>query len=110
MVVNDETNGGVGAYKVFVSPEYGLHIVLCTALGDYGCYTDEAAFKADLTEKNSVAYDFMKANVDLVTDNYIGDIAQSFINKYTAEGAKIDGSDDCVGVKYAKVYKDLFVE
>ncbi|MDY2880776.1 MAG: hypothetical protein SOT34_07570 [Candidatus Borkfalkiaceae bacterium] len=110
MVVNDETNGGVGAYKVFVSPEYGLHIVLCTALGDYGCYTDEAAFKADLTEKNSVAYDFMKANVDLVTDNYIGDIAQSFINKYTAEGAKIDGSDDCVVVKYAKVYKDLFVE
>ena len=109
-VATDETNGGVGAYKVFVSPEYGLHIVLCTARGDYGCYADAEAFTADLGDKNSVAYEFMKANVDLVTDKYISDIAQSFINKYTTDGAKIDGTNDSVVVKFPKNYKDLFKE
>ena len=102
---------GVGSYEMFGSPEYGLHIILCTATADYGCYsdTDYASFKADLDNEDSVAYKFMKAHVDLVTDNYIQNIAQSFINKYTADEAETAGGIIMVQ-KFNKVYKDLITD
>ena len=105
-----EINGEVGAYKMFMSKEYGLHIVLCTAAADYGAYDTKEAFAAALADEDSVAYLFMKAQVDLVTDNYINDIAQSFIYEYTAEGAKIKGTDDLIVTYYEKAYNDLITE
>lgn len=103
----------VGSYYMFMSKEYGLHIVLCTATADYGVYdTDseegKALFKADLEracegDKDTVAYNFMKANVDLVTDNYISDIAQSFIRKHT-------GENSTSVTYYEKAYNDLITK
>lgn len=99
----DVSAKGVGAYEMFASPEYGLHIVLCTAKPDYSIYSSKDAFVTDLTETESVANLFMKAHIDMVTDQYISDIVKSFINTFTSEDA------DYV-VKYDKVYKDLITE
>ena len=100
----------VGAYIMFMSKEYGLHIVLCTATANFGVYADKDAFKADLADENSVAYLFMKAQVDLVTNNYISDIAQSFITEYTKEGAKIKDTDKLIVNYNEKAYNDLITE
>ena len=108
-----EKENKVGAYKMFMSKEYGLHIVLCTATADYGVYADKAAFKADLDKadnKDTVAYLFMQAQVDLVTDTYISDIAQSFINEYTKDGATIKGSKKLVVTYNEQAYNDLITE
>ncbi|MBR1868231.1 MAG: hypothetical protein IJ800_06635, partial [Clostridia bacterium] len=105
------SEAGVGAYQMFASKEYGLHVVLCTAKATYGVYdiSDEgkAEFRRDLDEENkdSVAYLFMQANIDLVTDNYISDVAQGFIYSYTAEDSK-----QLAVTKYASVYSDLITE
>ncbi len=101
----------VGSYYIFMSKEYGLHIILCTATANFGVYDteNEAAGKADFKaaleracdgDTDSVAYDFMKANVDLVTNNYISDVAQSFIRKYTSENASYI-------TYYEKTYNDI---
>ena len=110
-----EKDDKVGAYVMFMSKEYGLHIVLCTATADFGVYETKEAFKADIEKEDNedtVAYLFMKAQADMVMESYITDIAQSFIYKYTKEGAttKIDGKDELV-VKYnEKAYNDIITE
>ncbi|MBQ7642453.1 MAG: hypothetical protein IJS67_00980 [Clostridia bacterium] len=102
----DVAEKGVGAYKMFASAEYGLHIVLCTAKADFGIYNDIAAFKADLADKDSVAYLFMQANVDLVTDDYISNIARSIIYNNTTDDAYSSGKIQ----KYERAYNDLITE
>ncbi|MBR1676706.1 MAG: hypothetical protein IJ706_05280 [Clostridia bacterium] len=108
----DVTEVGVGGIKVFASPEYGLHIVMCTATSDYGIYGSKEEFKADLDkalgdngDTDTIAYNFMMANVDLVTDQYISDQVQWFIKTYTTEG-----TDTYAVTKYEKAYSDLITE
>ena len=97
---------GAGAYKMFGSYEYGLHIVLCTKTVSDIVYTlDEvgkAKFAEDLTKEGTVAYNFLEATNALLESNVIGKLA----NTYVQEGLSTSG----VVEKYEKVYKDLIEE
>lgn len=94
---------GVGAYYVFGSKEYGLHVVLCTKMvDDTLIYSDKDAFIGDLTEKDTVAYNYLEATNALLESSYISKLADKFVQ----DGLKKEG---CV-VKYEKVYSELVAE
>lgn len=94
---------GAGAYKMFVSEEYGLHIVLCTKMVNELIYTlddaGRAKFVADLAEEGTVAYNFLEATNALLENSVISKLA----NTYIQQGLSVEG----VVVKNEKVYKDL---
>lgn len=95
---------GVGAYKVFGSKEYGLHVILCTKAVDELIYNSDEkdVFIGDLSKEGTVAYNYLKATNDLLESNYISKLADKFVN----DGLNKEG---CV-VKYEKVYSDLVAE
>ena len=97
---------GVGAYYVFGSKEYGLHVVLCTKMVDELIYTEDevgkTAFIADLLIEDTVAYNYLEATNALLESNYISKLADKFVN----EGLKKEG---CV-VRFEKAYSDLVTE
>lgn len=91
---------GKGAYKMFASKEYGLHIVVCTEkASDYGQYTDKQAFIADLADAESFAARYKKASDDMVKSTYISKLATSLTTQYS--------NDAKVVTKYEKAYADL---
>ena len=98
---------GAGAYKMFGSYEYGLHIVLCTKkvsdiVYDVEGDADFEDFKKDLETEGTVAYQFLEATNALIESNVISKLA----NTYVQEGLGKEG----VVVKHEKVYKDLIEE
>lgn len=94
---------GKGAYKMFASQEYGLHIVVCTEkASDYGQYASKEAFVSDLSVKDSFAARYKQASDDMVKSTYISKLATSLSTKYA--------DDSKVVVKYEKAYKDLVSE
>ena len=101
--------GSAGAFRLFMSKEYGLHIVLLTRItgagangleNQYDVETGKAAFIADLENEDSVAYKFKEAKKTLVENNYISKIAQSLIQNYSASAITY----------YEKTYSDLITE
>lgn len=91
---------GKGAYKMFASKEYGLHIVVCTEkASDYGQYADEASFVADLANAESFAARYKKASDDMVKTTYISKLATSLTTKYSNDGNIVK--------RYEKAYADL---
>ena len=102
-VCDVENGGGAGAYKMFVSYEYGLHIVLCTKMVNELIYTldaeGKAQFIADLLAEGTVAYNFLEATNALLENSVISKLA----NTYIQQGLSVEG----VVVKNEKVYKDL---
>ena len=92
---------GAGAYKMFGSYEYGLHIVLCTKVVTDLVYADFASFAQDLIDENedSVAYQFLEATNALLETNIISQLANTFIQ-----------DADSVSTRNEKVYKDLIEE
>ncbi len=91
---------GKGAYKMFASKEYGLHIVVCTEkASDYGQYADEASFVADLANADSFAARYKKASDDMVKTTYISKLATSLTTQYS--------NDANVVTRYEKSYADL---
>ena len=96
------TERGAGSYKMFASYEYGLHIVLCSEIAvDFFTYDDATAFANDLEVEGTAAYNFKKANNDLLESSYISKLANSYITKFNNSG--------CV-TKFEKTYKDLIAE
>lgn len=97
---------GVGAYKVFGSKEYGLHVVLCTKTVDELIYANDEAgkakFIADLSVQDTVAYNYLEATNALLETSYISKLADKFVQ----DGLKKEG---CV-VKYEKAYSELVAE
>lgn len=94
------TAQGAGAYKMFASYEYGLHIVLCTEIAvDFFAYNSLAEFQADLEVEGTAAYNFKKANNDLIESNYISKLATTYIN-----------SASTAVTKYEKAYSDLITK
>jgi len=104
--------GGAGTFRMFMSEEYGLHIVLCTKKVGAGMtgldyqydVNDETdginpQFKADLETEGTVAYNFKKMNAELVENNYISKIATKIVN----------GNADKVSYN-KKAYSDLITE
>lgn len=93
-------NGGKGAYKMFVSKEYGLHIVVCTELADvYGQYSDQNAFVQDFDDPDSFAARFKKANEDMVKSKAVENLATKLTNSVK--------NDTKVVNKYSSAYEDL---
>ena len=85
---------------MFASYEYGLHIVLCTEIAvDFFAYNSLAEFQADLEVEGTAAYNFKKANNDLIESNYISKLATTYIN-----------SASSAVTKYEKAYSDLITE
>lgn len=99
----EDGNYGKGAYKMFASEEYGLHIVVCTELAnEYGQYTKDE-FKAALAaEGDNFAKSFKKANEDMVKSTVITNLSTQISNEY-ANSSK-------VVTKYEKAYSDLITE
>lgn len=96
---------GAGAYKMFGSYEYGLHIVLCTKKVSelvYDVETDKQVFIDALDDEDSVAYNFLEATNALLESNIISKLA----NTYVQEGLGKEG----VVVRYEKAYEDLIEE
>ncbi len=99
--------GGAGSVVMFMSESYGLHVLMCTETAkDYGMYKDKDAFKADLAVKDSVAYNFKKANIALIESTYVSKAANTIIKSYIPE----DGKDNKYVKHFKKVYKDLITE
>ncbi len=91
---------GKGAYKMFASQEYGLHIVLCTELAnEYGQYDSAAAFIAALADETSFAARFKKANEDLAKSQAVNSLATKLTNEAKNNGTKVK--------RYKDAYKDL---
>ena len=96
------TEQGAGSYKMFMSYEYGLHIVFCTEIAvDFFTYDSQDAFSADLEVEGTAAYNFKKANNDLLESNYISKLANSYVTMYNGEGYV---------TKYEKAFSDLITE
>ena len=94
---------GKGAYKMFASKEYGLHIVVCTEkASEYGQYASEADFVADLDDAESFAARYKKASDDMVKSTYISKLATSLTTKYSNDAKYV--------TKYEKTYKDLITD
>ena len=101
---------GAGAYKMFGSYEYGLHIVLCTKMVNDLIYSlddaGKAQFIADLLiaeeENDTVAFHFLEATNALLESNIISKLA----NTYVQQGLSVEG----VVVRNEKVYKDIIEE
>ena len=89
---------GVGAYTLVIT-DYGIHVIVCTKLVSepYDVETDEAQFKADLADENTVAYKYKDVKLNAVTSNEVSKIANQFINKYRTEKVTY----------YKDKYKDL---
>ena len=101
--------GDAGVFRMFMSKEYGLHIILVTRItganangleNQYDVETGKAAFIADLENEDSVAYKFKEAKKTLVENSYINNIAQSIIRNYSASAVTY----------YEKTYSDLITE
>ena len=92
---------GVGAYTAVIT-DYGMHIIVCTKLvtEPYNIETDEAIFKADLEDKNTIAYKYKQVKLNAVTNDEVGKIANKFINTYRENGVTY----------YEKTYSDLVTE
>lgn len=91
---------GKGAYKMFASKEYGLHIVVCTEkASDYGQYATKEAFVADLDNADSFAARYKKASDDMVKSTYISKLATSLTTQYS--------NDANVVTRFKKAYADL---
>ncbi len=91
---------GKGAYKMFASKEYGLHIVVCTEkASDYGQYATKDAFVADLDNADSFAARYKKASDDMVKSTYISKLATSLTTQYS--------NDANVVTRFKKAYADL---
>lgn len=91
---------GKGAYKMFASKEYGLHIVVCTEkASDYGQYATKEAFVADLDNADSFAARYKKASDDMVKSTYISKLATSLTTQYS--------NDANVVTRFEKAYADL---
>ncbi len=84
-------------YKVVVSKEYGLEIVLCTEIEGYCDYTETEFYDA-LEDENSVAYKFMTAVCDKVNSINISNISTGLFNTY---------NNSSYVTKYEKTYVDL---
>lgn len=91
---------GKGAYKMFASQEYGLHIVVCTELAnEYGQYADKADFIAALADETSFAARFKKANEDLAKSQAVNSLATKLTNEAKNNGTKVK--------RYKDAYSDL---
>ncbi|MBQ7374126.1 MAG: hypothetical protein IJW64_06190 [Clostridia bacterium] len=102
----DVSLDGVGAYKVFGSKEYGLHVVLCTKTVAELIYANDddgkAKFIADLSLEDTVAFNYLEATNALLESNYISKLADKFVQ----DGLSKEG---CV-VRFEKTYADLVEE
>lgn len=99
----EDGNYGKGAYKMFASEEYGLHIVVCTELAnEYGQYTQEEFIAALAADGDNFAKSFKKANEDMVKSTVITNLSTQISNEY-AKSTK-------VVQKYNKAYSDLITE
>ncbi len=99
--------GGAGSVVMFMSESYGLHVLMCTeTANDYGMYDSQEAFEEDRKVKGSVAYNFEKANIDLIESTYVSKAANTIIKSYIPE----DGKDNNYVKHFNKVYKDLITE
>lgn len=106
--------GGEGSVVMFMSESYGLHVLMCTAKAENDgtiIYktegdADKEKFEADRKIKGTVAYNFEKANIDLIESTYVSKKANMIIKDYIPE----DGKDNNYVKHFNKVYKDLITE
>ncbi len=89
---------GVGSYTAVIT-DFGVHIIVCTKLVSdlYDVTADGSAFKADLTNEETLAYKYKDVKLNAVTDTEVGKIANQFLTKYREEKV----------TKYESTYTDL---
>ncbi len=89
---------GEGAYTI-VATEFGYHVILCTEKVENDPYTldDADKFKADIANKDSVAYKYMEIKFNHVSAEEVTKLASNFINGYLETGVEY----------FEKTYSDL---
>lgn len=100
-------NAGEGSFKI-VATDYGYHIIICTKVmtattGETGEYADEAAFKADIEVKDSVANRLYEVKKDSNLEKLVNDTVSFNISKFVEDGSSYI-------TKYEKTLKNLISE
>ena len=99
----DVVEKGEGAYTL-VATDYGYHLIICTKSVEKNAeeYADVNAFKADLSNEESLASKYKEVKLNSIVSTEVGKIADKLINEYFKD-------ENIVSYNH-KAYKDLIPE